>query len=76
MEPLIRMVEACFEEDVDIQDMSMLNVEKKAGRIDMDGKDSTMEESIGQSDAYNIASGENDELSEDIATKAISKRMK
>ena len=75
MEPLIRMVEVCSEEDVDIPDSGMLNVEKKVGQKDFNGDDSTTEESIGQNEAYHIESGEHDESSEESASKAISRRM-
>ena len=70
------MVKACSEEDVDIQDGGMVNVEKKVGVKDLDGDDSTTEESISQSEAYPIERGENDEPSEESTTKAISRRMK
>ena len=70
------MVKACSEEDVDIQDGGMVNVEKKVGVKDLDGDDSTTEESISQSEAYPIERGENDEPSEETTTKVISRRMK
>ena len=76
LEPLIRMVEVCSEEDFDIPDSSMLNVEKKAGQKDFDGDDSTTKESIGQSEAYHTKSGKHDEPIEETATKAVSRRMK
>ena len=69
-------MEPYSQEDVDIQDSGMVNVEKKTGLKDLDGDDSTSEESISHSEAYHTESGENDESSEETATKVVKRRMK
>ena len=51
------------------------NVEKKTKQKDFDGNDSTIEESIGQSEAYHTESREHDEPSEESAPKAVLRRM-
>ena len=70
------MGEVCSEQDVEIQDNGMMNVKKKNRLKHFDGDDSTMEESIGQSEAYHTESGEQNEASDKTAPKAILRGLK
>ena len=76
METFVRMGGECFEKYVDIPYSGRRNVEKKFRRKLFDSDDSTMEESIGHTEAYHTESGEHVETSDKTAPKAVPTGMK
>ena len=76
METHVRMGGECSKEYVDIPDNGWRNVEKKFRRKIFGSDDSTMEESIGHTEAYHTENGEQVEASDDFAPKAIPTSVK
>ena len=71
METFVRVGGECSEEYVDIPDSGRRNVKKKSRQNHFGSDDSTIEESIGHTEAYHTESGEQIEASDKTTPKAI-----